>query len=126
MTIYAETLTEILSLSEDYSRVWAVTPEYIETIALIDTPTWAWEVAKEYTESFSLTDGDAQDQDIVKVSPNGEYISVIASESTLVATMNELIKILEKVGAPRSQTQIALSQNTDGTAFNAIAVIKRH
>jgi hypothetical protein len=142
MTSYGETLTESLSMTDTYSRVWVATPEYTDPLNLTDTPTYVWVLARTYTDTLSLTDtelsnpnkissetitltdGDTLDQDIVQVSPNGDWHSIIASNSSLVTTMDELIKLLEKRGAPRSQTQIALTH--DGSSYAAVAVIKKH
>ena len=142
MTEYGVELEETISLSDVFARVWAATPIITDSLNLTDTPTWAWVLAKTYSEtlnlsdvessnpnkplseSFTLTDGDTQKQDIVQVAPYGGYISVIASETTLVATMNELLKILEREKAPRNQTEISVFH--DGSNYNAVAVVKRH
>lgn len=133
-------LSETITLSDTDSRVWLATPEFSETLNLTDSFTYVWLVSRTYSETLSLTDTelsnpnkvlsetitltDGDDTEIVQVSPNGGYIAITVEEPVLTDAVDELIKLLEEQGAPKSQTQIMMTH--DGSDYALVAIVKRH
>jgi len=133
-------LTETLTLTGTYARVWEATLDLSQTLALVDTKLYDWALSRIYSETISLTDtelsktnkllsevlslADGDDTRVVIVSPEGSYLAIYAQETSLSSALEELIALMEKQGCPTSQTKIAFA--TDGTLYSAIAIVKRH
>ena len=127
MTAHEKELTENLTLTDSYSKVWDATEEFTETLTLTDSHNES--INKELTETITLTDGDISDLSETLTSTNGAWSGIYSSRIYLADSIQNFINILDAQKIPINMMRISCHAaiNDDSTIeFNTVAVIKKH